>query len=68
MDNNFLDKLKEISGDSALITGKAVTERKAGIWIDEPIGASAKIRPKTTDEVSQILALCNESQIEVVTH
>ena len=31
MDNNFLDKLKEISGDSALITGKAVTERQAGI-------------------------------------
>ena len=68
MDNNFLDKLKEVSGDSALITGKAVAERKAGIWIDEPIGASAIVRPKTTKEVSQILALCNESQIEVVTH
>ena len=58
MDINFLEKLKGISGESSLITGNSVSERKAGIWIDEPIGASAIVRPRNTKEVSQILALC----------
>jgi FAD/FMN-containing dehydrogenase len=68
MNSEFLKKLQDISGDSSLITGSSVKERKAGIWIDEPIGASAIVRPKNTKEVSQILALCNKSKVEVVTH
>ena len=68
MNSEFLKKLQDISGDSSLITGSSVKERKAGIWIDEPIGASAIVRPKNTKEISQILALCNESKVEVVTH
>ena len=68
MNSEFLKKLQDISGDTSLITGSSVKERKAGIWIDEPIGASAIVRPKNTKEVSQILALCNESKVEVVTH
>ena len=56
MNSGFLKKLQDISGDSSLITGSSVKERKAGIWIDEPIGASAIVRPKNTKEVSQILA------------
>tara|TARA_Y100001970_G_scaffold271439_1_gene366695 strand:+ start:1506 stop:2891 length:1386 start_codon:yes stop_codon:yes gene_type:complete len=67
MNSEFLKKLQDISGDSSLITGGSVKERKAGIWIDEPIGASAIVRPKSTKEVSQILTLCNESKVEVVT-
>ena len=68
MDDNFFDSLKRISGESSLITGASVSERKAGIWIDEPIGASAIVRPRNTKEVSEILSLCNESKVEVVTH
>ncbi|MFL2701280.1 MAG: FAD-binding oxidoreductase [Gammaproteobacteria bacterium] len=68
MNSEFLKKLQDISGDTSLITGSSVKERKAGIWIDEPIGASAIVRPKNTKEVSQILALCNKSKVEVVTH
>ena len=68
MNSGFLKKLQDISGDSSLIIGSSVKERKAGIWIDEPIGASAIVRPKNTKEVSQILALCNKSKVEVVTH
>ena len=30
MDNNFFDSLKGISGESSLITGSSVSERKAG--------------------------------------
>ena len=68
MDKNFLENLKSISGGSSLITGSAVSERRAGIWIDEPIGASAIARPRNTKEVSKILSLCNKSKVEVVTH
>jgi FAD/FMN-containing dehydrogenase len=68
MDKSFLTKLQSISGDTSLLIGKEVTERKAGIWIDEPIEASAIIRPRNTKEISKILSLCNKHKVEVVPH
>ncbi len=68
MDKKFLEKLRGICGDTSVVTEEFLKERKAGIWIDEPIGASALIRPKSTQEISKILSLCNELKVEVVTH
>ena len=68
MDVSFVSAVKKITGDSGLLLGKDVSERKAGIWIEEPIAAQAIIRPKDTKEVSEILTLCNKNKLPVVPH
>ena len=68
METNLVNKIKNITGESGLLLGKDVSERKAGIWIDKPIAARAIVRPKDTKEVSEILALCNKNKLSVVPH
>ena len=55
MDVSFVSAVKKITGDSGLLLGKDVSERKAGIWIEEPIAAQAIIRPKDTKEVLSLI-------------
>ena len=57
MKTSLVNEIRNITGSSGLLLGKDVSERKAGIWIEEPIAAQAIIRPKDTKEVSEILTL-----------
>src|SRR5690554_7736996 len=50
-----------------LLTGKDVKARNPGVFMDE-ISARAIVRPRTTQEVSRILKLCNDAGQPVVVH
>ena len=63
-----IDKIKKIVGDKGLLVGSDVSNRKAGIWIEEGIKAKAIIRPKTAEEMSEVLKVCNENKQGVVPH
>ena len=68
VEESIVSAVKQITGDSGILLGKDVSERKAGIWIEEPIKAQAIIRPKSTQELSEILTLCNKNKLPVVPH
>ena len=66
MNKDLINSIKKIVGESGIILGKEVEQRKAGIWIEEPLKARAIIRPRNTKEVSEVLFLCNENNLAVV--
>lgn len=63
----LLDRLRVITGEGGVLAGADVTGRYAGYFM-ESIGADAIVRPRSTEEVSQILALCNAERQPVVVH
>lgn len=65
---NLLDTLREHLGADAVLTGAQVSGRSAGIWRKDTIAARAIVRPRTTEEVSTVLRLCNSAGQSVVTH
>ena len=67
MNQDLLQQLREIVGEAHVLTGEAVTSRYPGFFMAS-IGADAIVRPKSTEEVSRILALCNKHGQPVVVH
>ena len=57
--DDLLATLADVVGDGGMLTGSDVSSRASGIWRSEGIEARAILRPRTTDEVSRILATCN---------
>ncbi|MEZ5560245.1 MAG: FAD-binding oxidoreductase [Pseudomonadales bacterium] len=55
-------------GAECVLTGDAVRQRQAGIWRRDSIQAKALVRPRTTEEVSTALRICNEHGQPVVAH
>ncbi len=51
--------LTETLGEDCVLTGEAVRERASGIWRSDPIQAKAIVRPRSTEQVSQALAICH---------
>ena len=51
----ILKDIETIVGSKGLILGEDVFNRKAGIWIDDGIRADAIVRPKDTQELSEVL-------------
>ena len=51
-----------------MLSGDDVSSRASGIWRSDSIAAKAIVRPQTTEEVSQILRLCNEKEQSVIAH
>ena len=64
----ILKDIEAIVGTKGILAGQDVSNRKAGIWIDEGIKAKAIIRPKNTEELSKVLAICNDNKQPVVPH
>lgn len=64
----LIDQISQAIGPERLLTGAQVHSRSAGIWRSDTIAADAIIRPKTVDEVSEILRLCNAAGQRVVPH
>ena len=64
--NSLLGKLTTIVGDAGIISGDALAGRSAGVWSDSELQALALVRPKTTEEVSAVLKLCNQAGQVVV--
>lgn len=66
--NSIIPELRRIVGNEHVLTGDAVAERAAHFWNPAPLSALALVRPKTTEQVSQILSTCNQVGQAVVTH
>lgn len=65
---DFLARLRAITGDSGVLDGADLAGRAAGFWNPAGLEARALVRPRNTDEVSQVLALCHDRGQSVVTH
>ncbi|MDG2061661.1 MAG: FAD-binding oxidoreductase [SAR86 cluster bacterium] len=65
---DILEEIKSIVGQKGILLGQDVSNRKAGIWIEEGIKAKAIVRPKNTEELSKVLNLCNHHKQTIVPH
>ena len=62
-------RLRELLGDTAVLEGESVRARSAGIWgPPRTLAAQLLVRPRDTEGVAQVLALCNELNQPVVVH
>ena len=66
--DELIKRLEALLGPGGVLVGEDVRSRAAGVWRSDPIGAGAIVRPRETEEVSAILALCHERGQSVVTH
>ncbi|MDE0422342.1 MAG: FAD-binding oxidoreductase [Gammaproteobacteria bacterium] len=57
--DDLLATLAKVVGIGGMLTGTDVSSRASGIWRSQGIEAKAILRPRTTAEVSRILAICN---------
>ena len=72
---NVIDSSSEVAkaliaelGQEAVLLDGDVNSRGAGIWRTDNVRAQVLVRPRTTDEVSRALKVCNEYGQSVVTH
>jgi FAD/FMN-containing dehydrogenase len=63
----FKTDLRAIVGEQGLLEGAAVRERAALLWHGR-VDAELLVRPRSTAQVSQVLALCHARDQAVVTH
>ena len=66
--DNMVQEMTRIAGDGGVLTGTDVSSRASGVWRSQGIEARAIIRPRSTEQVSQILAHCNDVGQTVVAH
>lgn len=64
----LLTGLVSIVGESGVLTRDALAKRARSYWDTSPLNALALVRPRTTEEVSAVLALCYSIAQPVVTH
>jgi FAD/FMN-containing dehydrogenase len=62
-----IEQLRAIVGDGGVLTGDELHARNPGVFLTE-IGADAILRPTTSEQVSQIMALCHAAGQPVVVH
>lgn len=67
MDEAFVAELKDVVLDQDLLVGEAVRARPAAWDHPEPCAADVVVRPRTTEEVAQVLAICQRAGRPVVT-
>ena len=63
---DVVEELRHALGTDCVLTGEDVHNRQAGIWRSDTIQAQALLRPRTTEQVSQALAICNARRQSVV--
>ena len=64
----IISQLRAIVGDTNVLTGDNVKSRMIHVWYNKPIDALCIVRPSTTQQVSQILALCDNKQQQITPH
>jgi FAD/FMN-containing dehydrogenase len=65
--DDLLASLRLCVGDANVLIGDDVRSRHPGFFM-ESIGADAIVRPSTTQQVSEVLSLCNAARQPVVVH
>ncbi len=68
MSKELIDALSEVLGSGGLLSREEAAGRAAGVWDPTPIQALALVRPRSTEEVSEVLRLCSDAGVSVVTH
>lgn len=63
-----IEQIGQTIGAEHLLLGQDVHSRSAGIWRSDTITADAIVRPKTVDQISQVLKICHEAGQPVVAH
>jgi FAD/FMN-containing dehydrogenase len=63
--SSLIKQLHSIVGSGGVLEGEDVSSRYPGYFMDK-IEADAIVRPRTTDEVAQVLAVCNAAGQAVV--
>ncbi|MBK7686165.1 MAG: FAD-binding oxidoreductase [Rhodocyclaceae bacterium] len=67
MNVEMIEALRAIVGDNNVLDAAEVAKRSAGAWRPDSLKAAALVRPKTTDEVSQVMRWCHAHDVSVVT-
>ena len=65
--DDLIQRLEGLLGAGGVLTGADVAARTAGIWRSDPLVAGAIVRPRDTEQVAAVLALCHERGRAVVT-
>ncbi len=63
-----LIELRALLGQTGVLSAQEASERAAGIWRTDTIQAACIARPRTTQQVSQVLEFCHAHNLKVVTH
>ena len=66
--DELLTTLGAVVGAGGLLTGNDVCSRASGVWRSEGIAAKAIVRPRDTEAVSRVLAICHQAGQSVVAH
>ena len=66
--SEFIEKLQQLVGKDAVISGAAVGQRASHFWDSSPLQALAVVKPASTEEVSRVLKCCFDHHQPVVTH
>lgn len=67
MADQLRERLSSIVGAQGILCAEEVAKRSAGFMRSDTVQASFLVRPKTTAEVSAVLAICNREKRPVVT-
>ncbi len=62
----LIDRLQQIVGQSGITSGPDLADRATSYWDASPTRAKVLVRPRTTEEVSEVLRLCHETGQTVV--
>ena len=66
--DELLTALGKVVGQGGLLTGEDVCSRASGVWRSDGIAAKAIVRPRDTEAVSRVLAICHKASQSVVAH
>ena len=65
---DIIDEIKSIFGPKSVSLGRDISNRESSYWDPTPISAKAIVRPKDTNELSEILKKLNDQKQILVTH
>ncbi|HET8546405.1 MAG TPA: FAD-binding protein, partial [Bryobacteraceae bacterium] len=65
---DIISEIQAILGPGGVLTGDDVRSRSAGWLTREPLRAAALLRPRSTEEVSEVLRICQTAGQPVVPH
>ncbi len=68
MDDAVKQKIKQIVGDRGVIEGADLAQRPTDPWGASSCNAWLLARPASTEELSQVMKICFEHDVPVVTH
>lgn len=64
--NSLLTKIKELLGQTHVLTGEDVSARVVSWFDNSPMRAGAIVRPGSTEEVASVVKLCAEAGVSIV--